>query len=213
MKVQNNEMLAVFERANSEDAPTVLRRAEEMFESVIQKYPTFTNLFSRSGESERLGVLAEREMNELRHLATGRVAPDTQSEDLNGQMLKLSDYRGRVVFLSFWATWCGPCMQMIPKERVLVERMAGKPFVLLGVNGDENREKATAAVKKEEISWRSFWDRGDKGPISRSWNVESWPTVVILDTNGAIRFRNPPDLEKAVDFVLANPVVLAKTKP
>src|SRR6478672_11619558 len=98
--------------------------------------------------------------------------------------MKLSDYRGKVVVLTFWATWCGPCMQMVPHERELVRRMEGKSFVLLGVNGDEDKERLRRQSKEQQIHWRSFYDGGPGGPISRSWNVKGWPAVFVLDRAG-----------------------------
>ncbi len=112
--------------------------------------------------------------------------------------MKLSDYRGKVVVLSFWATWCAPCMYMVPHERELVRRMEGKPFVLLGVNADEDKERLRYQSKELQISWRSFYDGGPYGPISKSWNVQGWPMVVVLDRNGIIRYKGGRD-EKKLD--------------
>ena len=104
--------------------------------------------------------------------------------------MKLSDYRGKVVALVFWATWCGPCMGMVPHERELINRLEGKPFVLLGVNGDEDWEAARSVMAKERMTWRSWWNGGKTGAIVTTWCVEKWPTVYILDTKGVIRYDN-----------------------
>jgi thiol-disulfide isomerase/thioredoxin len=137
-----------------------------------------------------LGEIAKVELYELEHLSVGKVAPEIEGEDLEGKKLKLSDSRERIVVLSFWASWCVPCMQMVPSEIKLTERMKGKPFVLIGINGDADKTDAQRAVEKENISWRSFWSKeGKDGPIPTSWNVHGWPTVFILDQNGVIRFK------------------------
>jgi thiol-disulfide isomerase/thioredoxin len=138
-----------------------------------------------------LGEVAKAELFELEHLSVGKAAPEMDGEDLDGNKLKLSDYRGRVVVVSFWASWCGPCIQMVPSEIKLVERMKGKPFVLIGVNGDESKIDAKRCAKKENIFWPSFWNKeGKDGPIPTSWNVHGWPSVFVLDTNGVIRFKS-----------------------
>ena len=68
--------------------------------------------------------------------------------------------------------------------------MKGKPFALIGVNGDTNRDAAKNAVEKEKMTWQSFWSKeGPDGPIPTAWNVGGWPTVFVLDPNGMIRFR------------------------
>jgi len=145
----------------------------------------------------------------MRELAIGKVAPEIVGEDLNGKPLKLSDFRGKVVMLSFWGTWCGPCMGLVAHERSLVKRLEGKPFVLIGVNSDRERESLKPRLEKEQISWRSFWNgsKGPGGPIAKKWNIHLWPTVYVLDQNGVIRYRyigspNVEDLEKAIDALV-----------
>ena len=141
---------------------------------------------------------------ELQRLGIGKDAPEIEGEDLDGLEMKLSDYRGKVVVLTFWATWCGPCMAMIPEERSLVERFAGKPFALVGVNADDRRSRARTAVQKENINWPSFWDTSPR-TIATAWNVHSWPTLYILDRKGVVRYRNVPvqALGGIVDALLA----------
>ena len=76
---------------------------------------------------------------------------------------------------------------MYPHERSLVKRLENKPFALLGVNSDP-KDKVEAALKRENITWRSFWDGGSTGgPIANQYDVHSWPTIYILDAKGVIR--------------------------
>ncbi len=93
---------------------------------------------------------------------------------------------------------------MYPHERSLVKKLEGKPFALIGVNSDENRAKLKEALQKENITWRSFWDASTSGPISRAWNVQSWPTIYVLDQRGTIRYRDVRggELDKAIDTLL-----------
>ena len=79
---------------------------------------------------------------------------------------------------------------MYPHERSLVNRMKDRPFVLLGVNSDINREKTREVCKSKNLTWRSWWDRNTSGPISRHWNVSGWPTIYILDHKGVIRAKS-----------------------
>ena len=124
----------------------------------------------------------------LPNLKVGRVAPEIVGEDLDGKPLKLSDHRGKVVVVCFWATWCGPCMAMVPHERELVARMAGKPFALLGVNSDEarDRDKARKIAREKQMTWPSWWDGGHRGAIQTAYDVTHWPTVYVLDAGGVI---------------------------
>src|SRR5437773_7901339 len=87
---------------------------------------------------------------------------------------------------------------MYPHERSLVKRLADKPFVLIGVNSDQDRKELKKVLEKENITWRSFWDGGNtNGPIASKWNVHGWPTIYVLDDKGVIRYKNVR--EKAMD--------------
>jgi hypothetical protein len=101
-------------------------------------------------------------------------------------------------------------MAMVPSEVRLAERMNGKPFALVGVNGDCIRDDAKHAVEKDKMTWPSFWsEKGPDGPIPTAWNVDGWPMVYVIDPDGVIRFKvggyGPgweDDLNKEIDQIL-----------
>jgi thiol-disulfide isomerase/thioredoxin len=188
----NNSILAHLEIAKAENSGELSREAEKLYSIVLSQYADCPTLLGTNQPQVplTLGEAAKTQLYELNHLTVGKVAPGIKGEDLDGKKFKLSDYRGKVVVLNFWASWCGPCMGMVPCEVRLAERMKGKPFALVGVNGDSIRDNAKRAVEKEKITWRSFWSKeGPEGPIPTTWNIPGWPTVFILDPNGVIRFR------------------------
>jgi hypothetical protein len=79
---------------------------------------------------------------------------------------------------------------MYPHERSLVQKLANKPFALIGINSDTDRDRLKERIKEEKMTWRSWWDGGStSGPIASSWNVEGWPTLYILDHKGVIRHK------------------------
>ena len=95
---------------------------------------------------------------------------------------------------------------MYPHERALVKRLEGKPFVLLGINSDRDREQLKDTLVAEQINWRSWWDEGRvNGPIQTRWQIPIRPTIYVLDGRGVIRFKDVKDeaLDKAVDQLLA----------
>jgi hypothetical protein len=94
---------------------------------------------------------------------------------------------------------------MYPHERSLVKRLENEPFALIGVNSDKDLEALQEVLKKENITWRSFWNGGStKGPIAKAWNVRGWPTIYVLDHKGVIRYKNVrgEPMDKAVDALL-----------
>ncbi|HUJ72924.1 MAG TPA: TlpA disulfide reductase family protein [Verrucomicrobiae bacterium] len=186
---------AAYEReSKAGSSQTVFRQAEQLFETVAKKYADCPNFESGPGLRQpkpTLGDQAVVELYECRHLTPGKVAPEIEGEDLNGLLIRLSDYRGKVVVLSFWASWCGPCMQMMPHERAMAQRLESKSFAFVGVNGDALQADAKRAVTKSDITWPSFWN-GKEGPwsgIAADWNVKGWPTVFVLDSRGTIRLK------------------------
>jgi hypothetical protein len=97
---------------------------------------------------------------------------------------------------------------MYPHERSLVKRLEGKSFVLIGVNSDRDRAELKKAMEKEKITWRSFWNGGQLGPISRRWDIHGWPTLFLIDAKGVIRHKpigNPGEkvLDEEIDKLIA----------
>ena len=95
---------------------------------------------------------------------------------------------------------------MYPHERSLVKRLADRPFALIGINSDADRDKLKKVMEEEQITWRSFWNgpQGTRGPISEAWHVQGWPTIYVLDGDGVIRYREVrgEDMDRAVDHLL-----------
>ena len=79
---------------------------------------------------------------------------------------------------------------MYPHERSLVKKYEGRPFVIIGVNSDRDREKLKKRIEEENITWRSFFAGSTQGDIPAMWNVSSWPTIYVIDAKGVIRAKN-----------------------
>jgi hypothetical protein len=95
---------------------------------------------------------------------------------------------------------------MYAHERSLVKRLEDKPFALIGVNSDVDKDELKKVMEKEHITWRSFWNGpdGPSGPISTKWNVRGWPTIYVVDAKGVIRFKDVRGeaMDRAVDQLL-----------
>lgn len=109
-----------------------------------------------------------------------------ETENLNGDTIMLSDFRGKVVFLNFWATWCVPCLLEMPAMDRLNKMMAGKPFKMLVVNQAESQERIEAflARRKFKFSFEILLDR--LGEIGGTYGVDRLPLSYIIDQNGFV---------------------------
>jgi len=144
----------------------------------------------------------------------GQPAPEIDGVDLDGVPMKLSEFRGKVVALSFWANWCGHCRDLFPHEKELVEKNKDRPFALLGVNADDSREEAKAVHDKNRLTWRSFHIGDPGGPVPRQWAIGGWPTIYLVDATGKIRYRfegkQPGNVDRAVATLLREMDVVRK---
>jgi peroxiredoxin len=112
------------------------------------------------------------------------LAADFTLRDLDGKAHKLSDYRGKVVFLNFWATWCPPCREEMPAMERLNEILGGKDFVMLAVNVDENIKDLEAFVKETPHGFTILSDAD--GKIQKLYKVFKFPETFIIDQRGEI---------------------------
>ena len=154
------------------------------------------------------GQLANALQFELKKLVPGKRAPDIAGADAEGKEFRLSDYRGKVVLLTFSAEWCGACLELYPVQRKLVEKYRDEPFVLLSVMRDEAIDTLQSALASGKITWRCWWD-GMQGPIHAAWNSPGAPTLFLLDHEGVIqdarlnRYTSQEEFEQAISALLA----------
>lgn len=137
-------------------------------------------------------------------LSINQAAPTFTATTLDGSPFQLKDLRGKVVVLDFWATWCPPCRAMIPHEREMVKRLAGKPFALVSISADDEADRLRDFVRDERMAWTHICD-GPDGPIGQAFDISYYPTIFVLDAKGVIRYKDVRDqeLERAVEKLLA----------
>jgi len=130
--------------------------------------------------------------------------PNIESEDLKGSKVQLKDYKGKVVVLDIWATWCVPCKAMIPHERELVKKLKDKPFTFISISADKTKDTLTEFLKENPMPWTHWWN-GETGGILKEWNIQRFPTIYVVDAKGIIRYKDirGKELEEAVEKLLA----------
>ena len=125
-------------------------------------------------------------------------ALDFQVTDLRGETLSLTQYRGQVVLLDFWATWCGPCIAEMPNVKATYAKYKNQKFEIIGISLDNSTAPLEAYIASEGLTWRQYWDNG--GKISNMYNVRAIPSTFLIDGAGIIRRVNlrGGTLERAV---------------
>ncbi|MFQ5543108.1 MAG: TlpA family protein disulfide reductase [Nitrospiria bacterium] len=125
-------------------------------------------------------------MSEKPPLVGGPV-PHFQLQTLNGSSVKISDYRGKVVLLNFWASWCTPCKAEMPEIQAAYEAFKDQDFVVLGVNFGEKPKEAKKLVKEMNLTFPILLDK--KVEVAERHNVVSLPVTFFIDPSGIIKER------------------------
>lgn len=116
---------------------------------------------------------------------TGQPAPDFVLKSASGENLRLSEYRGDVVMINFWATWCGPCRQEMPLLDELFTRYRRVGFNLLGINIDDDSRRAMKMIKDLGVSFPVLFD--ETKAVSKLYAVEAMPVTILVDREGIVR--------------------------
>ena len=117
---------------------------------------------------------------------TGQQAPDFALKSSTGDNLRLSEFRGDVVLINFWATWCGPCRQEMPLLDELYQRYERVGFSLLGVNIDDDSRKAMSMISDLGVNFPVLFDNSKE--VSKLYQVDAMPVTIIVDRDGTVRY-------------------------
>ncbi|MEM9254725.1 MAG: TlpA disulfide reductase family protein [Pseudomonadota bacterium] len=117
---------------------------------------------------------------------SGEPAANFTLKSSGGDNIRLSEYRGQVVLINFWASWCGPCRQEFPHLDDLHEKYTDLGFTVFGVNVEQDRQSADRVLREIPVNFPILFD--DENVVSELYNVDAMPMTVLVDRSGAVRF-------------------------
>lgn len=142
-----------------------------------------TDKADRKGATEGLASTTNSPPNFV-----GQAALDFDVTDLNGQPLSIAQFRGKVVLLDFWATWCPPCRAEMPNVIRTYAKYKNQNFEIIGISLDRSKSALTSYIEDQGLEWPQYYDNG--GRISNMYQVRAIPSTFLIDAEGIIRMTN-----------------------
>lgn len=191
-------LLARHAGEKTDDMAHVLYMKAMLFDQVIGDKATAEKLFKQmqadykgtkyvENFEKQMALKAESDKLQAQ-LASGLSFPDFNEKDLAGQPLSVGNFKGKVVLLDFWATWCGPCVHELPNVIETYRKYHGQGFEIIGISLDSSREKLDAFIKSHEgMTWAQYFDgQGWKNKLAGKYGVRSIPFTVLVGPDGKI---------------------------
>jgi peroxiredoxin len=153
-------------------------------------------------------VKAQAVANKIKNsLKVGTTFPDFSEKDLAGKSLSIANYKGKIVMIDFWATWCGPCVGELPNVQAVYKKYHSQGFEIIGVSLDKDKSALDNFLKKNTtMTWQQFFDgNGWQNKLSTKYGINSIPATYLLDGEGKIIAKDlrGEALEAAVAAALA----------
>jgi thiol-disulfide isomerase/thioredoxin len=205
----------ILAKANAQEGAMISVMKARLYLEVLQDIPKALPILKQiktrypdsdvAGRVDGLVASLEAKLAAEAQLAVGAVFPTFKEQDLDGQPLDLAAYRGKVVLIDFWATWCGPCVAELPHVLAAYEKYHAKGFDIIGISLDKDRAKLTAFIKEKNMAWRHYFDGlGWENKVSTRYGIDSIPATFLLDKEGRIVAKDlrGDDLEKQLAALL-----------
>jgi peroxiredoxin len=154
-------------------------KGKELMEQLKKEFP----------DSKAVAMLKRQEEAEKTRagLAVGKPFPDFEVKDTAGKPLSLAAYKGKVILLDFWATWCGPCITELPNLLEAYEKHHAAGFEIIGISLDSDRSKLDNFVKQKKMNWPQHFDgKGWQNELAQKYGINSIPATYLLDREGKI---------------------------
>ncbi|MGA3131435.1 MAG: redoxin domain-containing protein [Terracidiphilus sp.] len=174
----------------------------------------FQHFLDQDTSSPQIHDRAERFVERV-DLARARMAPAFELTTLDGRHITMDGLAGKVVLIDFWATWCGPCREALPRIRDIARKYQEQPLVVLSISLDSDDAKWQEFVGKNEMTWLQYRDGGFGGKISKMFDVTAIPATFSIDADGVLEDQHVGDasIEGKLRKMIAHAVEGQNAKP
>jgi len=173
--------------------------AEQEYRLILSKYSDVNTQLNDVAKSNLAGLETERK------LAIGGEPLDFNVKSTDGKTLSPAAFKGKVLLIDFWATWCGPCVKEMPNVKQVYDKYHPKGFEIVGISLDQSRDRLDQYVKTNSIPWPQYFDgKWWNNDVAVRYGIKSIPTTILVDRAGKIRYKSlrGKQLESAVQQLL-----------
>ena len=207
-----DELLAKHKDEKTDDVAQILYMKSMVYEQVLGNHDKASELVAQLKrdfpDSNPVKMMKQQEEAEKiqASLIEGSKFPDFEEKDVAGKPLSVGNYKGKVVLVDFWATWCPPCRAELPNVIKTYENYHSKGFEIIGISLDQSEEKLTSFTKEKSMPWQQYFDgKGWGNKLAGKYGIQSIPATYLLDREGKIigKGLRGEDLDTAVSKALA----------
>lgn len=154
----------------------------------------FADYMKVAGPGDTEYKRAER-YSERPELVRARMAPAFDVKTIDGKVVSLDDFAGKVVLIDFWATWCGPCREALPHVKQIAQKFAGQPLVVMSISLDKDDAKWRDFVAKNEMTWTQARDDGLDSRVATMFSIHAIPATFTIDADGVLQDQHVGDAD------------------
>lgn len=174
----------------------------------------FSAFLDQDHNNPTLHERAERFLDHI-DLACATMAPPFIATTLDGRQISLDSLAGKVVLIDFWATWCGPCREALPRIENIAHKCDGQPLVIVSISLDTDEAKWRSFVDKNRMTWTQVRDGGSNGAVSKKFGVTAIPATFTIDADGVLEDQHVGDanIESKLKKLVAHAAEVNSRKP